>query len=329
MSAAISIITPSLNQGQFLEQTIDSVLSQGYPNLQYIIIDGESKDGSVEIIKKYERHLSYWISEADRSQSHAVNKGLRRVHGDVVNWLNADDYLEPGSLKVIAEHFSDPSVNVVIGRSHIVQNGKVVRLTTGTDVYAGNLAKTLGWARIDQPETYFRKNVFDRLGVLDESLHLVMDKEFWMRFLITYGLEGVVKIPNVLANFRWHANSKTQTQPNYFGLESNGVMYQLATANRLDQKSARIKRLLPFDAERFSASREAFKASSEFVNQALDYFLLYKADEVYCRHDHSTCLELLSGVDRNSFARSDQRLFDKLQFRSRYVPAWLIQLLHR
>ena len=329
MQTTISIITPSFNQAQFLEQTIDSVLSQGYPNLQYIIIDGESDDGSVEIIKKYEKHLSYWISEPDRSQSHAINKGLQRVGGDVVNWLNSDDCLEPGSLKVIAENFSDPSVNVVIGRSRIIQNGKVVRFTAGTDLYAGNVPKTLGWARIDQPETFFKKNVFDCLGMLDENLHLVMDKEVWMRFLIRFGLEGVVKIPDVLANFRWHAGSKTQTQANQFGLESNGVMYQLATTNRLDQKAAQIKHLLPFDAERFSSSREGFNAPPEFVNKALDYFLLYKADEVYYHHHSAACQELLSGVDRKSLARPDQHLFDKLQFRSRYLPAWLIHLLRR
>src|ERR1700741_4157141 len=95
----ISIVTPSFNQGQFLEQTIDSILSQQYPGLQYIIIDGGSTDNSVEIIKKYEKHLHFWVSEPDKGQSHAINKGLNIATGEVFNWLCSDDYYTPGSLK--------------------------------------------------------------------------------------------------------------------------------------------------------------------------------------------------------------------------------------
>src|SRR5690606_26910277 len=117
---------------------MDSVLSQNYSNLEYIVIDGGSTDGSVEIIRKYEKHLKYWVSEGDRGQSHAINKGLARCTGDVFNWLNSDDYLEPGALHTIAKIFEDPECNVFIGTSNVVKEGKVLRQSRGTDVYAGN-----------------------------------------------------------------------------------------------------------------------------------------------------------------------------------------------
>ena len=158
-----SIITPSFNQGSFLEQTIDSVLSQGV-DVEYFIIDGGSNDNSIEVIKKYQKHLAYWISEPDRGQSNAINKGLKRATGDIANWLNSDDYLQPNALKIIGEYFSNPQINVVAGRSNIIQEARIIRQSRGTDLYDNNLPKTLGWARIDQPETYFRKKVFDQLG---------------------------------------------------------------------------------------------------------------------------------------------------------------------
>src|ERR1051325_5733493 len=103
----ISVITPSYNQAQFLEQTIRSVLLQGYPNLEYIIIDGHSSDGSAEIIKRYEQHLAFWVSEPDRGQSHAINKGLTMATGQIMCWLNSDDYYLPGTLETVATALAD------------------------------------------------------------------------------------------------------------------------------------------------------------------------------------------------------------------------------
>jgi glycosyltransferase involved in cell wall biosynthesis len=327
-SRKISIITPSFNQGSYLEQTIESVLSQNYAALEYIIVDGGSSDGSVDIIKKYERHLSYWISEADKGQSHAINKGLLKASGDVVNWLNSDDYLEPGALKIINENFDDPVVNVVIGRSNIVQDGKIVRTTLGTDVYPDNLPKTLGCARIDQPETFFRKRVFDTLGPLDEHLSYVMDKEFWMRYLIRYGLQGIVKMDNILANFRWHKNSKTVSQGQKFEMESIGLIYQLAVTNGCCEQADVIQKLFEVDLKKVQpAIRKNFIAPKETIEKSVNYFLLYKADEAYYNHQHSLCLDILNRINQKMLTISDKALFKKLAWRSRYVPLWLLKLI--
>ncbi|MBK8351099.1 MAG: glycosyltransferase [Saprospirales bacterium] len=188
----ISIITPSFNQGQFLEQTIDSVLSQNYPNLDYIIIDGASTDNSVEIIKKYEKHLHFWTSEKDNGQSDAINKGLKYASGDIINWLNSDDYYEQDSLKKVAHYFEDETTLVVAGKSNIWKNNKICKQSTGTDIY-NSVEKTIGFARIDQPETFFSKKAIDKMGFLNANLHYVMDREWWTIYLLIFGLDSIKK----------------------------------------------------------------------------------------------------------------------------------------
>lgn len=124
----ISIVTPSFNQGKYLEKTILSVLEQDYPNLEYIIIDGGSTDNSVEIIKKYEKHLAYWVSEPDRGQSHAINKGFGHATGEILGWLNSDDYYAPGAPQAIAEAFlANPDVGAIVGAGEFLfeDTGKI------------------------------------------------------------------------------------------------------------------------------------------------------------------------------------------------------------
>src|SRR5512134_129792 len=127
-SPKISIVTPSFNQGKYLERTIRSVIEQDYPNLEYIIIDGGSTDESVEIIRKYEKHLAYWVSEPDRGQSHAINKGFDRATGEIFGWLNSDDWYVPGALKAVAEAFAaNPEAGAVVGAGEMVdEEGKLV-----------------------------------------------------------------------------------------------------------------------------------------------------------------------------------------------------------
>src|SRR5687767_11527952 len=113
----ITIVTPSFQQASYLEQTIDSVLSQGYPNLEYAVVDGGSTDGSVEIIKRYQKHLAYWVSEKDRGQTHAINKGMARATGEIRAYINSDDYYLPGTLQRVADAFQrDSGLDLVHGR---------------------------------------------------------------------------------------------------------------------------------------------------------------------------------------------------------------------
>jgi len=167
----ISIITPSYNQGQFLEETILSVLNQNYPNLEYIIIDGGSTDNSVEIIKKYEDRLAYWVSEKDRGQTHAINKGFKRATGDIVNWLNSDDLLEQGALKILAKEIEkNPAADFYFGDFSVIDSEGRKLFYRKSPPYQ---FATLFWGRqlSSQPAVFFRRNLLENIGYLDENLN--------------------------------------------------------------------------------------------------------------------------------------------------------------
>jgi glycosyltransferase involved in cell wall biosynthesis len=210
MQMKFSVVTPSLNQGRFLEETIQSVLSQGSPNLEYIIIDGGSTDGSVDIIKKYEKKLSYWVSEKDRGQSDAINKGLRRASGEILAWLNSDDCYLPGTLERVAEFFSShPAVDLVYGDLLLIDGGGKTLGIRRVVPYNYTLA-LYGLSTVPQPSAFFRRRALDVVGLLDEELHYQMDTEFFLRF----GRKGlnIKHLPVPLAMFRLHAQSKTVSE---------------------------------------------------------------------------------------------------------------------
>lgn len=206
----ITIVTPSYNQGQFIEETIASILEQGYPNLEYIIMDGGSTDQTVEVIKKYEKHITHWESRKDDGQSHAINKGLAMATGDVFNWINSDDYLEPGALQKVGEALADGS-----GTTCLVGNIRYIGAVSGPDQRSpeetifDTLDKTLLNIIVKQPSTWYRMEMVRGFGPLTAELHYSMDYEWWIKYLLGQGVEAIREIPDVLSNFRLQEEAKT------------------------------------------------------------------------------------------------------------------------
>jgi glycosyltransferase involved in cell wall biosynthesis len=205
----ITIITPSYNQGQFLEETIRSVLLQGYPNLEYMVIDGGSTDNSVEIIKKYAPWIDYWVSEPDRGQAHAINKGFARCTGDIVGWINSDDLLLPGSLtKVATAYISHPNKILLGDVIHFDEDRRMALTVKQRDVSFKNLAlQPISKCAWQQPGTFIPTGSIP-LGrlALDESLRYTFDLDWMCRLL---QIIDVFYLSEPVARFRLHPNSKT------------------------------------------------------------------------------------------------------------------------
>jgi glycosyltransferase involved in cell wall biosynthesis len=210
----VSIVTPSYNQGPFLEETIRSVLLQGYPNLEYMVIDGGSTDNSVDIIRKYEPWLASWVSEPDSGQSDAINKGLEASTGEVFCWLNSDDLYVPGALATIARAYEHSPGNIVAGSVLNVQQG-LQGTTPGRLHIPQNLSlpALLSFWDSDcvwhQPGLFFPSEACRGVGGLNVTLRYTMDYDLLCRLLQQ---TSVTYVPHVVAHFRLHEGSKTVSQ---------------------------------------------------------------------------------------------------------------------
>jgi glycosyltransferase involved in cell wall biosynthesis len=205
----ITVVTPSYNHGNYIEETIQSVLQQDYPNLEYIIIDGGSKDNSVDVIRKYERHLAYWISEKDRGQSHAINKGFQRSNGAILAWLNSDDLYLPGTLHAVARAFAaNPAAQWLIVDVENFHTGASKSHETWT---FENSSKLVDWvirnANPHQPAVFWKRAPYFTYGPLKEDWQYCFDAEFWCH-LIANAVHPI-RLDRLLARFRLHSASKT------------------------------------------------------------------------------------------------------------------------
>jgi hypothetical protein len=209
----ISIVTPSFNQGAYLEKTIRSVLLQGYPNLEYIIIDGGSTDRSVEVIKKYEPWIDFWVSEKDRGQSHAINKGLEKATGELLGWLNSDDYFTPGALfKLALTYLEDQSAGAVYGQGHVVdEKGSIINTPKLTQVTKKSLFSWHFGNDFMQPSCLFTRKAWQETGPINENLNFALDVEYWIRIADRFTFR---RITDVLSISLSHPQAKTTAMRN-------------------------------------------------------------------------------------------------------------------
>ncbi len=202
----VSIITPSFNQAGFIEATIESVLTQDYPNIEYIVIDGGSTDGTVDILRRYEGRLQ-WISERDQGQGDAINKGMRRATGQILGWLNSDDLYVPGAIRAVVETFTrKPEAMFVYGDAEAI-DAQDKSYGTRIHVHQTDADELINMGDpIVQPASFWRAEVWQTCGELDLSLHYTLDYEYWMRVAKRYPL---TYIPVILAKERLYADAKT------------------------------------------------------------------------------------------------------------------------
>lgn len=236
----ISIVIPSFNQGSFLEECLRSALEQSHPRKEVIVIDGGSTDSSREILRRYERRLDFWVSEPDRGQAHAVNKGWARAKGDVLGWLNSDDRLEPGALEAAAlAQTAHPGAPILYGDvQEIDPQGRVIgeKRMNGFGLRSLLLGKNMG-----QPGVFIPRSTFLAVGNLDEGLHYALDFEYFLRVWAAFP-DGGAHIPDIVASSRVWEASKTLAKGEEFGEEYRVVLEKYFARDDLAPEIRALKR---------------------------------------------------------------------------------------
>ncbi len=223
VSPLVSIVTPSYNQAQFLEQTILSVLGQDYPHIEYLIVDGGSTDGSLKIIQRYAPRLAWWVSEADQGQTDALNKGFSHAKGDILAWLNSDDTYQPGAIsQAVAYLESHQEAGMVYGDANLINDsGDLIGKFPARQTDYRRLQR--GYVHIPQQASFFRASLWKQVGPLDPTFYFAMDYDLWVRLA---RISELHYHPSLWANFRLHGSGKSVVADNRCWPEMLRVHYR-------------------------------------------------------------------------------------------------------
>ena len=242
----VSIITPSYNQASYLEETILSVLNQDYPRIEYVVVDGASTDGSVEIIKKYESRFAWWVSEKDRGQADAINKGIARATGDIVAWLNSDDYYLQGAVSAAVKVFEEhPDVVLVYGNMLAVdEDGRTFNTLNYKQLTIEDL---LCFQIIGQPAVFMRRFVLQKTNGLDSTFHFLLDHLLWIQ-IAQHG--NILHVNQTWSAARYHAEAKNRAKAAEFGREAFRILETVARDFHLALILAKVTRRAHASAHR-------------------------------------------------------------------------------
>ncbi len=245
----VSVVTPSYNQAAYLEQTIRSVLDQDHPQLEYIVVDGGSTDGSLEIIRRYAARLAWWTSEKDSGQAEAINKGMKRAHGGIVAWLNSDDRYLPGAVSGAVQAFAEhPRAVLVYGDMRAVDGeNRTLNLLRYRQL---SLEELLCFQIIGQPAVFMRRQAFEAAGGLNPSFHFMLDHQLWIKI----AQQGeIAHVGSLWAAARYHPQAKNRAQATGFAREALSVLAWMESEPKLAPSFRRVRRRARASAQRVNA----------------------------------------------------------------------------
>ncbi len=325
----ISIVTPSFNQGKYIEETIRSILLQNYPNLEFIVIDGGSTDSTIDILKKYNNWITYWISEPDTGQSDAINKGINQCSGQYFNWINSDDFLNINALFHCFTNLKD-EINIVGGFLNVFLDGENYKMVNNYRIKCSpsDIEDTIVFHEMCQPATFFKLDVIRKLGNTDPQLHYIMDLYLWCKYLIIYGTENVKLIDEVVAHFRQHQDSKTVSNAEKF-ISEEKEMYKFF-ASLYTNNHYFLNLINPIDHKKLSFTnleKHSFINSEKFLKLIAKKFILGKAVGFYDVKNYNELRPAILSYFRSGYPElSIQSL--KL-FIASYLPSFLTNLFRK